>query len=678
MTTPSASRAEAFRWHPPRAQVRQSGHRWGDWVAVLRQLSRQNQRRLRAELERLLAIKPRLEHLSNDELRAALASFKQSLRRRASGRVRADQDDLRAQALAHIALAAERCLGKAPYPVQLLAAVAMHEGYVLQMAAGEGKTIAVALVAVLCGWSGLPCHVVTANDYLAQRDVELMQPLFVFCDVEVKAIIPDSQPAELARCYAADVVYGTGKQLLADFLRDQISLQGAIDPLRRRIGVLQNDQASSQRMPVMRGLYWAVVDEADSVLIDEANTPLIISAAEPNPMMAEAVRAARKVALQLEPERDYWIDGMFREVRFTDEGLDRLASMAQSLPAVWHGEHRRKELVSQALTAQNLFELDRHYIVDEGKIVIVDENTGRAMPGRSWSYGLHQAIEAKEGVEISHPSKTMARMSFQEFFRRYHRLSGASGTLQGIGTELWWTYGLMTFPIPSRLPSQLRVLPCRHFVTREDKQLAFLDTIEHLHRLRFPILVGTRRISDSETLETLLRQRGLDCQVLNAKQLALEADIIAQAGAFGRITVATNMAGRGTDIAISSEVSVAGGLHVLMYEPHESARVDWQLFGRAGRQGAPGMAQPFACLQDDLIQRHTPWYLRSLLHLAERQASLRQLTFGLLLQAAQFNAQWRSWRQRKNLQQREEQMKKQLSFTDDFESQANGPAKGVA
>lgn len=650
-------------WSAPRQTLAEVGTRWADWAALARTLSGATRRRLLAEADLVERIVGEREDWAAERLRARLSELRQQVRLSA-GRARALPGDLRAESIACIALAAGHGLGKRPYRVQLLAALAMHEGCVVQMAAGEGKTIAVGLAAVLLGWSGSPCHVLTANDYLAQRDAQLMRPLFDLCGVSAGAVVPDSAPEQRAASYGADVAYATAKQVLADFLRDQILLHGAADPVRRRIEALKGHPGGQQ--PVMRGLWAAIVDEADSVLIDEAVTPLIISAASPDPMMAQAAVQARDIASELAPNRHYEIDRVLRDVRFTDDGEDRLDLLCSRLPAVWHGPLRRKELVSQAIVARDLFERDRHYIVDDGKVVIVDENTGRAMPGRTWSYGMHQAIEAKEGLEISHPSRTMARMSFQDFFRRYHRLCGASGTLQGTRNELWWTYGLATFEVPTRLPSRLRVPRSRHFAGADEKRRALIRRAAELVRGGHPVLVGTRRISDSETLAEALRQEGIDCVVLNAKQHAAEAAIVETAGLPGRLTVATNMAGRGTDIHIAPEVAARGGLHVLMLEPHESARVDWQLFGRAGRQGAPGHAQGFVSAEDDLLRRHTPWFARWMLAAARSSPPLRAAFMPVLCAAAQAAAQWRAWRLRRQLQLRERLLRAQLSFTDDM------------
>jgi preprotein translocase subunit SecA len=539
------------------------------------------------------------------------------------------------------------------------AALAMHEGLLVQMAAGEGKTLAVALAGVLHGWRGLPCHVVTANDYLAQRDAQLMGPLYRRCGASVAAVVHGLEPQALQQAYACDVVYATSKQLLADHLFDQISLEGATDAVRRRVRGLGEGSVAVRS----RGLYAAIVDEADSVLIDEANTPLIISAPQPNPLLVSAVLAARDVAEELQAGRDYRVDLKFRDIEFTEEGQTRVEALTQRLPPVWHAPERRDDLVKQALSARELYLRDRQYIVQDGKIEILDENTGRVMPGRSWSYGLHQAIEAREGVQITHPSRTMARMSFQEFFRHYHLLGGASGTLQGVRQELWWTYGLLTLAVPTRLPSRLQVPAPRHHADAQAKWAALLAQVQALHRQGHPVLVGTRRLSDSETLQQRLAERGLPCAVLNAKQHAHEAAVVAAAGQPGSITVATNMAGRGTDIHLPAQVAGRGGLHVLMLEPHESVRVDWQLYGRAGRQGQPGHAQAFVALDDDLLKRHLPFWLAPLRALMARSPAWRGALIGPLVVWCQRRAQARAFLQRRYLQQRERELRKQLSFS---------------
>ncbi|MBP6900709.1 MAG: hypothetical protein KBC73_11500 [Burkholderiaceae bacterium] len=644
-----------LRWSPPRDEVdgaASSGPAaWRRWLAHRSgRLSRQLQR----QADQALAQAEQAAGWDEARLDAELRRLRRALRLGDAGQ--------RAQALGLVAEAAARTVERRPYRVQLLAALAMHEGLVVQMNAGEGKTLAVALAAVLHGWQGQPCHVVTANDYLAQRDAELMAPLYARCGVRAASVVHGLAIEVLQQAYAAELVYATSKQLLADHLCDQIVLSGATDATRRRIHELRPGGASQVRT---RGLYAALVDEADSVMIDEANTPLIISAPQPNAMLVQAVLAARDIADGLQAGLHYRIDARLRAVDLTDAGRAHLEDLTRTLPPVWHAPDRRDDLVCQAISARDLFLRDRHYIVQDGKIEILDENTGRVMEGRTWSYGLHQAIEAREGVELTHPSKTLARMSFQDFFSRYHRLGGASGTLQGVHGEMWRVYGLPTFTVPTRVPSRLAVVPLRHFADGTARAQAVLDEVARLHALRLPVLVGTRRLEDSEALAAALAARGLACAVLNARQTAHEAAVVAAAGRPGSITVATNMAGRGTDILLDAAVREQGGLQVLMLEPHESARVDWQLFGRAGRQGQPGAAQPFVALDDDLLQRHLPWWLRPLLPSLSASATLRARLIAPLVRLAQSRAQRQAALQRRWLQQRERQIRKQLSFADD-------------
>ncbi len=666
---PQPARAGLLRWAPPRAQAdgaASSGPTaWRLWLAHRSGLLA---RRLHAQADQAHAAAEQACGWDDARLDAELLQLRQALRLgRPLAQVEAAsgpqaQAQTTVLALAAVAEAAARTVGRRPYRVQLLAALAMHSGLVVQMKAGEGKTLAVALAAVLQGWQGRPCHVVTANEYLAQRDAEQMAPLFARCGLRVTAVVHGMPTAALQAAYAADLVYATSKQLLADHLCDQIVLAGATDATRRRIHAMRPGGAAQVRT---RGLHAALVDEADSVMIDEANTPLIISAPQPNPLLVSAVLAARDIADGLQQGQHYTIDARLREVHLTDAGRAHLEDLTRTLPPVWHAPERRDDLVRQAVAARDLYLRDRHYIVQAGKIEILDENTGRVMEGRTWSYGLHQAIEAREGVELTEPSKTLARMSFQDFFCRYHRLAGASGTLQGVQGELWRTYGLPCFTVPTRLASRLDVAPLRHFADGQARRAAMTDAVLRLHALGLPVLVGTRRLEDSEALAADLARRGLVAAVLNARQTAQEAAVVAAAGRPGSITVATNMAGRGTDILLDGAVPDQGGLQVLMFEPHESARVDWQLFGRAGRQGQPGAAQPFVALDDDLLLRHLPWWLRPLRSALAASSGLRGLLVPLLVHVAQARAGRHAALQRRWLQQRERQIRKQLSFADD-------------
>lgn len=574
---------------------------------------------------------------------------------------RAKRQANKLQALKLVAQLACQHIGqRASFP-QLLAAVTMTEGYLIQLAPGEGKTLAVAMAAVLQAWSGKPLHIVTANDYLAARDAELMQPLFAACGVTVSAITSDTPPHELANCYRQGVVYATAKQLLADFLRDDLLLDGARDPLRRRLWHLHNQQA--ERQPVMRGLYGVIIDEADGILIDEATTPLIIASPEKDKAnMLQAIRLARDLVDAMKRNEDYTLYTKGGgSVHFTEDGKLKIEQLSQAFSSYWQVPTRREEIFTLAIMAREVFQLDRHYIIQEGAVVIVDESTGRSMPGRSWSHGIHQSIEARVGVELTPLTKISARMTFQEFFRHYHQLSGASGTLHGLDLELWQTFGLLILRVPPRAPSQLKILPKRCFVTRQDKLDGFIERIVTLHQRSLPVLVGTRRILDSEEIAGLLRARGLTCTVLNAKEHEYEAQVVAMAGESGCITVATNMAGRGTDIKISPEVAATGGLQVLMFEAHESPRIDWQLFGRSGRQGAKGSAQAFVSLQEELITKYTPAWVKPLSGLVPDQRTRVKIAFTQWL--AQKAASSLTRRQRSHLAFVQKQLREQLGFS---------------
>jgi len=574
---------------------------------------------------------------------------------------RAQRQTTKLQALMLITQLACQHIGqRASFP-QLLAAISMTEGYLIQLAPGEGKTLAVAMAAVLQAWSGKPLHIVTANDYLAARDAELMQPLFTACGVTVAAITGDTPPHELANCYRQGVVYATAKQLLADFLRDDLLLSGARDPLRRRLWHLHNQQA--ERQPVMRGLYAVIIDEADGILIDEATTPLIIASPEKDKAnMLQAIRQARDLVDAMKLDEDYTLYTKGGgSVHLTESGKHKIEQLAQAFSSYWQVPTRREEIFTLAIMAREVFQLDRHYIIQDGAVVIVDESTGRSMPGRSWSHGIHQSIEARVGVELTPLTKISARMTFQEFFRHYHQLSGASGTLHGLDLELWQTFGLLIMRVPPRAPSQLKILPKRCFVSRQDKLEGFIQRIEALHQQGLPVLVGTRRILDSEEIADLLRARDLACTVLNAKEHDYEAQVVSQAGQQGCITVATNMAGRGTDIKITPEIEAAGGLQVLMFEAHESPRIDWQLFGRSGRQGAKGSAQAFVSLQEELITKYTPAWFKPLASVLPNQQARAKIALTQWL--AQKAASGLSRRQRSHLAFVQKQLREQLGFS---------------
>jgi len=591
--------------------------------------------------------------LNDHTLQERLFEFRDHFRRDAN-----PGEEQLLQALAAIREAAHRCVGLRAFPVQLTGALALHRGWLAEMATGEGKTLTAGLAAVVAGWSKRPTHIITVNDYLAQRDADWLRPLYIFCGVRVGCVTAALDASERAREYGRDVTYTTSKELLADFLRDRLRLGSLQNPTRRLIRhMLQAREAAGL---VLRGLHTAIVDEADSVLIDEAVTPLIISATRKNEMLREVVQLAAAIAKDFQPEADYTVDLRYREVELTQAGQLKLAERCGTLPGFWRSDRRRTEILRTALVAREFFHRDGQFLLADGKVVIVDEFTGRPMPQRTWREGLHQAIEAKEGIELSDPTETVARMSFQRFFRCFHRLAGMTGTAWEAAAEFWQIYGLRVARIPTNTPCIREQWRDRFFLSAHEKWEAVVKEIERFHSTGRPLLVGTRSVAASEQLAQRLLQGGLDFQVLNANRLAEEAMTIAVAGEKGRITIATNLAGRGTDIRLGQGVKELGGLHVIATERHESGRVDRQLFGRAGRQGDPGSAQAFVSVEDDLVRRHLPPMMRKVLR-SNPNASLARTCFAL----AQRRAQKLAWKQRLGVLRADDWQDEALSFAGD-------------
>ena len=649
-------------WHAPRNAAQTPWYSLQGWLGLGRHkagISRRQLQRTAAELHARLPPTPAdvIEPSSTE-----LESARRQLHRLQMASASTHTLQATAQALEVVAKMACVTQGQRASLPQLLAALAMTQGYLIQLAPGEGKTLAVAIAAVLIAWTGKPLHIVTANDYLAERDAELMAPLYMACGLSVGSITGETPPHALAACYRHSMVYATAKQFLADYLRDDLLLGGARDPVRRRLWHLQN--ASAEKKPVMRGLYAVIIDEADGILIDEATTPLIIASPEEDKAdMLTAIRLARDLVEQLKVEVDYTLHAKAGSmVHFTEQGKRQIETLSSGFSSYWQVPTRREEIFNLALMARDVFQLDRHYIIKDGEVVIVDEGTGRSMPGRSWSHGIHQSIEARVGVKMTPLTKISARMTFQEFFRHYHRLSGASGTLHGLDMELWKTFGLYILRIAPRAKSRLDVLPKKTYLSRDDKLAGFVERIEALHAQRLPVLVGTRRILDSEEIADILRAKGIICTALNAKEHEFEAQVVANAGEFGCVTVATNMAGRGTDIKVSAEVEAAGGLQVLMFEAHESPRIDWQLFGRAGRQGARGSAQAFVSLEEELIVKYTPAWVKPLSALVHDRLHTR-LKIKALQWLAQKQADSIGRSQRSHLAFVQKQVREQLGFS---------------
>ena len=510
-------------------------------------------------------------------------------------------DPLVAQTFAIVREMATLTVGKRHFDVQLAGGYVLLSGRVAEMETGEGKTLAATLAAATSALGGVPVHVVTVNDYLATRDAEEMGPLYEALGLTVGCVIQSKQPHERRAAYRCDITYCTNKDVTFDYLRDRLRLKGRPRALRH---ALEQVAGRAGEELTLRGLHFAIVDEVDSVLIDEARTPLILSGDTGDTGLERTHQEALALAGALERERDFVIEHHETSVRLLDAGKARLAELAAAMRGVWTGPNRREEMVRQALTALHSFHRDRHYLIEEGKVVIIDEYTGRTMADRSWEKGLHQLIEVKEGCELSGQRETLARLSYQRFFRRYLRLSGMTGTAQEVAGELWSVYRLKVARVPTRLPGQRRYAPLQIFATLEQKWAAAVEAILREHDKGRPVLVGSRSVEASERIAALLDEAGVRHRLLNARQDKDEAETVAHAGEPGMVTVATNMAGRGTDIKLTQKSLAAGGLHVIVTEMNEAGRIDRQLYGRCARQGDPGSTETFVSLEDELIVRY--------------------------------------------------------------------------
>lgn len=577
----------------------------------------------RKSVAKINALESEMQALSDEALQAKTAEFKQRL---ADGQT---LDDILVEAFAVCREASRRVLGMRHFDVQLIGGMVLHDGKIAEMRTGEGKTLVATLAVYLNALSGKGVHVVTVNDYLASRDAGIMAPLYNFLGLTVGVIIADMQPFDRQNAYGADITYGTNNEFGFDYLRDNM--------------------VTDQYDKVQRELNFAVVDEVDSILIDEARTPLIISGqADDNVQLYQIMDAIPAQLVRQETEEgegDYWVDEKAHQVILSEAGHEHAEQILTQMGLLQENDSLYSAAnialmhhLMAALRAHSLFHKDQHYVIQDGEIVIVDEFTGRLMSGRRWSEGLHQAVEAKEGVEIKRENQTLASITFQNYFRLYTKLSGMTGTADTEAFEFQSIYNLETVIIPTNRPVQRKDFNDQIFRSAEEKFEAVVKDIQECHKRGQPVLVGTTSIENSELVSKLLHQAGLPHNVLNAKEHEREALIVAQAGKVGAITVATNMAGRGTDIVLGGSlkhqidairadetlsdeekqkqisalengwqaehdrVVAAGGLHIVGTERHESRRIDNQLRGRAGRQGDPGSSRFYLSFEDPLLR----------------------------------------------------------------------------
>ena len=519
-----------------------------------------------------------------------------------------DSDDWLLEAFRVASGALAIALGFAPHRQQLLAARVLLDNRLVEMATGEGKTAAIALAAAVAALGRTPVHVITANDYLAQRDAAQLRPFFEALGLRVGCVTQPMLAAGRRQAYACDITYCTAKELVFDYLRDGMARTSDLSALEQRARRLES--AAPRDAPVLRGLCMAIIDEADTVLIDEARMPLVLSQGGGSQPQEAFHRGALALAQRLAADKDFRRSADGRRIELTPAGLQRMPQWpVASHPLYGHRAHRQSAL-ELALTAMHVLRRDHDYVVREGQVQLVDETTGRAAPGRAWSQGLHQMVELKEQLRPTQSNSTVTQITFQRFFPRYLRLAGASGTLGEARTELKAVYGLGVVVIPPRVTPRVERLERRLFPDSNKLWQTVADAVAQVRASGRPVLVGTDSVAQSEALSRVLTERNLDHQVLNARQDSNESQLIAAAGSPQRVTVATSMAGRGSDILLDPTVVNCGGLHVILCQHNASARIDRQFLGRAGRQGQPGSSQTMLALDFPLIVRWWPGWWR--------------------------------------------------------------------
>ncbi len=531
-------------------------------------------KKLKPQIDAIASFEPEMEKLTDEQFPQKIAQWKEEV---SAGK---DLDELLPEVFALVREAGKRSLGMRHYDVQMVGGMVLHGGRIAEMKTGEGKTLVATLPAVLNALSSKGVHLITVNDYLASRDAEWMGKLYNFLGLTVGVVVHGQNDQERQEAYACDITYGTNNEFGFDYLRDNMKFY--------------------KEQLVQRELNFAIVDEVDSILIDEARTPLIISGSsdEATGMYAQV----DAIIPLLKRDQDFEVDEKGQSITMTDEGVTKCEEILK-IDNLYDSQHiSYQHHIMQGIKAHHLFARDVDYIVKDDQVVIVDEFTGRLMPGRRFSDGLHQALEAKEGVKVESENQTLASITFQNYFRMYNKLSGMTGTADTEAVEFSQIYNLEVIVIPTNASLLRKDFPDSIYKTQQEKYVAIADEIATLYKKGQPVLVGTVSIEKSELIGSLLKKRGIPHDVLNAKQHEKEAEIVAGAGHKGHVTIATNMAGRGTDIVLGEGVKELGGLHIIGTERHESRRIDNQLRGRSGRQGDPGSTRFYLALDDDLMR----------------------------------------------------------------------------
>ena len=562
-------------------------------------------------------------------------------------------------ALAIAREAARRSLGTRPYDVQIAGAACLIDGCLAEMQTGEGKTLTAAVAATVVAMGGAPVHVVTVNDYLAQRDAEELTPLFEFLGLSVGSVVSGMDWSARSSAYGCNITYCTGKELVFDYLKDSVASGG--DASGAHLAVRSVCGAPTAQRTLLRGMHFALVDEADSVFIDEARTPLILAEKAGPHDRPERFSEALSLARSMQDGFHFAMAPARRSVELSAAGRASLSEQVKHMAPSWGVRAEREHMVLQALRALHLFQRDHHYIVRDDKVQIVDEQTGRVLDGRNWEQGLHQLIESKEGCPFSEDTRTTARITYQRFFRKYLRLAGMTGTARDASAELWSVYGLQTVRIPTHRPVRRTTHASRCAATQSEKWAMVAKRTIDLVSSGRPVLIGTRSVAASENLSVILREHGIVHRVLNARQDSDEAELVRLAGQPGVVTIATNMAGRGTDIKPTEEVRAIGGLHVILTEFHESPRIDRQLFGRTARQGDPGSSEAMIALDDEIIR----------LHAGPSRVLLSACTWGpltawlitLVRWVSQHNAERHNRNLRRNASAHDDQLARSLGFS---------------